>query len=97
MAEPTPRQEDAEAQASRAQAALDEVVAERNRLWEELHRQRAGEKEAAYYRTLYEQVVFSRSWKITAPLRNTKWLFKQIPELARRLRRFLSHRPEAPT
>jgi len=97
VAEPTPTRDDAEARAERAEAALEGLVAERNRLWEELHRQRAGEKEAAYYRTLYEQVVFSRSWKITAPLRNTKWLFKQIPELARRLRRFLSHRPEAPT
>ena len=96
MAEPTPRQENAEAEASRAQAALDEVVAERNRLWEELHRQRADQKEAAYYRTLYEQVVSSQSWKITAPLRSTKWFFRQIPELARRLRRFLSHRPRAP-
>jgi len=97
VTEPTSRLDDAEARASRAEAALEEVLAERNRLWEELHRQRADEKEAAYYRMLYEQVVFSRSWKITAPLRSTKWFVKQIPELARRLRRFLSHRPQAPT
>jgi hypothetical protein len=96
MAEPSLRPDDPEGRASRAEAALEEVLAERNRLWEELHRQRAGEKEAAYYRTLYEQVVLSRSWKITAPLRNTKWFFKQIPELGRRFRRFLLNRPQAP-
>ena len=95
MAEPS-RRNDTDERASRAEAALEEVLAERNRLWEELHRQRADEHEAAYYRQLYHQVVSSRSWKLTAPLRSAKWFVRQVPELARRLRRFLSHRPQAP-
>src|SRR6266403_1792616 len=97
MAEPTSRRDDPDERAKRAEAALEEVIAERNRLWDELHGRKSDEREAAYYRALYHQVVTSRSWKITAPLRGTKWFVQQIPELGQRLRRFLSHRPQTPT
>jgi hypothetical protein len=97
MAEPTSRRDDPDERARRAEAALEAVISERNRLWDELHRRKADEREAAYYRELYHQVVTSRSWRITVPLRRTKWFVQQIPELGRRLRRFLSHCPQAPT
>lgn len=82
--------DDLEQRAQTAEAALEEALAERNRLWEELHRQKADAREAEHYRFLYEQLIHSSSWKITAPLRTTKWLVRELP---RRARRFFVSRP----
>ena len=45
---------DLEQRALNAEAALEEALAERNRLWEELHERKGQEREAAHYRSLYE-------------------------------------------
>ena len=83
---------DAEERALAAEAALEEAYAERNRLWEELNRLKAAEREEAHYRFLYEQLASSTSWKLTRPLRTTKWLVRELP---RRARRMLSTRPRS--
>ena len=61
--------------------ALQEALEERNRLWEELNRRVAQERELEYYRELNEKITSSLSWRITAPLRAAKTL----AERARRL------------
>jgi len=61
--------------------ALQEALEERNRLWEELNRRVAQERELEYYRELNEKITGSLSWRITAPLRAAKTL----AERARRL------------
>ena len=91
-AENTPT--DAETRALQAEAALEEVIAERNRLWEELHRRAAQTHELEHYKTVTQQMRTSLSWRITAPLRSAKWLVTQMPELFRRLRRYLGQRPK---
>jgi hypothetical protein len=77
----------------RAEAALEEVMAERNRLWEELHQRAAREHELEYYKTMTEQMRGSLSWRLTAPLRTVKWFVAHVPEALRRMRRLLAHRP----
>jgi hypothetical protein len=80
----------------RAEAALEEVMAERNRLWEELHRRAAQEHELEYYKTMTEHMRGSLSWRLTAPLRTLKWFAGHVPEALRRLRRLLARRPGRP-
>jgi hypothetical protein len=87
------RTNDLERRASQAEAALEEVIAERNRLWEELHRRAAQERELEHLRSAYHNLVTSHSWRLTAPLRNARWLLRQLPEMARRFRRFVANRP----
>jgi hypothetical protein len=84
--------DDLEQRALTAEAALEESLAERNRLWEELHRLKAGLREQEHYRSLYEQLIHSASWRITRPLRTTKWLVREVP---RRGKRFFSGRPRS--
>jgi hypothetical protein len=76
-----------------AEAALEEVMAERNRLWDELHQRTAREHELEYYKTMTEQMSGSLSWRLTAPLRTFKWFVAHIPEALLRLRRLLARRP----
>jgi hypothetical protein len=92
-AEQQPQQLDPEERARRAETALEAALAERNRLWEALHRRTAHDREVEYYKGAYEQLVNSRSWRLTAPLRSGRWLAQQVPELGRRLRRFVAARP----
>ena len=73
-------------------AELREVLEERNRLWEELNRVKAEQREEDHYRFLYESVVTSTSWKLTRPLRTAKWVLRELP---RRVRRFFSSRPRS--
>ena len=84
--------DDLEQRARDAEAALEETLAERNRLWDELHRARAELREEEHYRFLYEQVIHSASWRITGPLRTAKWLARELP---RRARRFFASRPRS--
>ena len=84
--------DDLEQRALAAEAALEEALADRNRLWEELNRQKADTRESEHFRVLYEQLVNSASWKVTSPLRTAKWFVRELP---RRARRFLSSRPRS--
>ena len=58
----------------RASARVDELLAERARLWEEVHRLRAERREVEHYRKQAEHVTGSLSWRITVPLRIGKQL-----------------------
>lgn len=57
---------------SSAEAPSEGALAERARLWEEVHRLRAERREVEYYERLAEQMASSVSWRITAPLRSGK-------------------------
>jgi hypothetical protein len=63
---------DWEQRALRAEAALEEALAERTRLWQELHERAASERELEYYRSLATKMQGSLSWRLTAPLRAVK-------------------------
>lgn len=56
------------------EAALREALEERNRLWEELQRQRALEADLAYWRARAENIERSRWWRLGKPLRLAKRL-----------------------
>ena len=58
----------------RTSARIDELLAERARLWEEVHSLRAERREVEHYRKQAEYVTSSLSWRITAPLRLGKQL-----------------------
>jgi hypothetical protein len=60
------------------QQAYEELLAERNRLWAELQRQRALEQEAAYWRDYAAGIERSRWWKLGKPLRILK-RFREDP------------------
>jgi hypothetical protein len=83
----------AQERVKRAEAALEEVLAERNELWAELQRRVSAERELEHYRHAYHHLVHSHSWRLTAPLRSGVWFLRQIPELGRRLSRFVAARP----
>ncbi len=53
---------------------LQEVLEERARLWEEVHRLRAERREVEYYEALATKMQTSVSWRVTAPLRIGKTL-----------------------
>ena len=58
----------------RESARVDELLAERARLWDEVHRLRAERREVEHYRRQAEYVTNSLSWRVTAPLRAGKQL-----------------------
>jgi hypothetical protein len=82
-----------EERARRAEAALEEALAERNRLWEELHTRVSQEHELKHYKMAYHSLVHSKSWRVTAPLRGVVWFGRSLPDMARRLRRYIAARP----
>ena len=96
MTGPEESASDLEKRALQAEAALEEVIAERNRLWEELHRRKAQERELEHLRSAYHGLVTSHSWRLTAPLRGARWFVRQLPEMMRRFRRFVGTRPSGP-
>jgi hypothetical protein len=49
--------------------SLQEALAERNRLWEELRSRDANEQELEYWRKRAADMEGSLSWQLTAPLR----------------------------
>jgi hypothetical protein len=67
-----------EERARRAEEALDEVVAERNRLWAELQRRNAMEADLEYWRARASDIERSRWWRMGFPLRYMK-RFKKDP------------------
>ena len=69
---------DPEERARRAEEALEEVVADRNRLWAELQRRNAVEADLEYWRGRAADIERSRWWKLGSPLRYMK-RFKTDP------------------
>ena len=76
-----------DAEDDRLRARLDEALAERARLWDEVQRLRAERREVEYYEQLARKMETSVSWQLTAPLRQAK-------TLAGRVRRKLDERAE---
>jgi hypothetical protein len=62
----------AEERAARAEEALREALAERNRLWEQLQERNAADQELAYWRGRAQDIERSRWWRAGAPLRIAK-------------------------
>jgi hypothetical protein len=52
--------------------ALEEALAEKARLWAQLHDQRANERELEHLRSQVAQMESSLSWRSTKPLRVAK-------------------------
>jgi hypothetical protein len=58
-----------------ADPALEELLQERARLWEQLHEQRAAEREVEHLKSQIARMEASLSWRVTRPLRlgKTYW------------------------
>ena len=69
----------------RRDARLEELLAERARLWDEVQRLRAERREVEYHEALATQMRTSVSWRFTAPLRAGK-------QVAGKVRRRLERR-----
>ena len=63
---------DGEGRAIRAEEALEEALAERNQLWQELQRRASAEEDLAYWRTRAENMERSRWWRMGKPFRLAK-------------------------
>jgi hypothetical protein len=72
-------------QPDRTRTELDELLAERNRLWEELQRRRAVEADLAYWRARAQDVERSRWWRAGAPIRLAKRLLAEPAETLEQL------------
>ncbi len=70
--------EDWRRRAQAAEARVEELAAERARLWDEVHRLRAERREVEYYEQLATKMQTSVSWRITAPLRAGKVLAAKV-------------------
>lgn len=64
---------------ARAEAALNEALEERNRLWEELQRHKSVEADLAFWRARAEGYERSRWWKLGAPFRVAKRVVADPP------------------
>jgi hypothetical protein len=73
-----------EARARTAEARVEELAAERARLWEELQTLRAERGADEHYRGLVAKMEQSASWKVTRPLRFAKRMAHKLRELAER-------------
>jgi hypothetical protein len=69
-------------EATDSERALEEALQERARLWEQLHEQRAAEREVEELKATIARMESSLSWRITRPLRDVK---TQWHKLKRRL------------
>jgi hypothetical protein len=68
-----------------AEARVAELANERARLWDEVQRLRAKERDVEYHERLLAELQSSLSWRLTSPLRVGK-------TLAMRVRRRLDER-----
>ena len=57
---------------------LEQLRRERARLWEQLHEQRAAEREVEHLRAKIAQMESSLSWRITRPLRDVKTQWHKV-------------------
>ena len=69
---------DWEPRARTAEARVQELTAERARLWEELHQLRAQDREAEHYRAVARYMENTASWRVTWPLRAFKTLYIKV-------------------
>jgi hypothetical protein len=69
-------------EATDTERALEDALRERARLWEQLHEQRAAEREVEELKAKIARMESSLSWRITRPLRDVK---TQWHKLKRRL------------
>jgi hypothetical protein len=69
---------DWEQRARSAEARVEELAAERARLWEELQQLRAQEQEVEHYKAVAAYMENTASWKVTWPLRQFKRVYIQI-------------------
>jgi hypothetical protein len=74
VSDPTTTATDWETRARTAEARVEELTAERARLWDELHVLRAERRSDEYFRSLTGYMKRSVSWRITWPLRAAKRL-----------------------
>ena len=81
--------EDWQARAEQAEQALEEALAERNRLWEQLQQREARDQELADARATIALMRESASWKATAPLRILRGIFHHRHRFASRARKKL--------
>jgi hypothetical protein len=58
--------------------ALEEVLRERARLWEQLHEQRAAEREVEDLKRQIARMEASASWRVTRPLRLAKTYWHKV-------------------
>ncbi len=68
----------AESPDERCEHRLEELLAERARLWEEVHRLRSERRDAEHYEHLTRVMSTSLSWRVTAPLRSGKVLATKV-------------------
>jgi hypothetical protein len=69
---------DWETRARTAEARVQELTAERARLWEEVHQLRAQDREAEHYRALAHYMENTASWRVTWPLRAFKTAYIKV-------------------
>lgn len=69
---------DWEARARSAEARVQELTAERARLWEELQRLRAQERQIDHYEARVRYIEGTASWRLTWPLRAVKILVVKV-------------------
>jgi len=63
--------------ASELERALEEALAERNRLWSELNRERADQRELDHLRRELKAIHASTWWKIVGAYQRVKVLFRK--------------------
>jgi hypothetical protein len=69
---------DWESRARTAEARVEELAAERARLWEEVHQLRAERRSVEHYKDVAGYMEDSASWRLTKPLRDVKRLVIKI-------------------
>lgn len=65
-------------EATDTERALEEALQERARLWEQLHEQRAAERELEHLKAQIARMESSLSWRITKPLRDVKTVWHKV-------------------
>jgi hypothetical protein len=79
--------EDLEDRLRQTEAALEEAIAERNRLWAELQRNNAALEDLDHVRAMVTSMQSSVSWRVTQPIRGVKTTVGPRLDLVRRNRR----------
>jgi hypothetical protein len=78
VTEPVTTSADWETRARSAEARVRELTEERARLWEELQRLRAHERQIDHYEARVRYIEGTASWRVTWPLRAVKTLYIRV-------------------
>ena len=70
-----------ERESTDSERRLNEALRERARLWEQLHEQRADERELEHLRAKVAMMEGSLSWRVTKPLRTAKLAWYKLRRL----------------